>query len=1059
MIPIFTRVDTIRRVIKLIPLIFFIIFSQHAVAQVTAVTGKVTSATGEALSGATVQVKGSKKGIATDNTGNFSIDVTNPNATLVVSSSGYNRTEISLNGRTNVPVSLTASSTQLEQVVVIGYGTANKRDLTGSIVKISGKEVADKPNTNPVASLQSKVAGLSIVNNGTPGAAPDIRIRGTGSLGNVHPLYVVDGVFEDNIDYLNSYDIESIEVLKDPSSLAIFGVKGATGVIAITTKRARSGQTVVNFNTFYGFKTLTDKIKLVNGDQFKTLFAEENANNGITIPYDYTGLTANTDWIDAVTRTAKTSTSNLSVSSSTDKNRFYLGLGFSHDEGIILHQQLERMQFNFSDEAQISKAIKIGVNINGARQHLPYNATSELDNARKVIPLISSGTKPFRIQNPYGSDSINTNLYSGLNTALQNSGVVNPLLEIENTWNKTIGIEFRTVGSVYAELNFFKYFTFRSTFYADMSNINTRIYNPLYDAYNPVNNTPYAYTSKTQLQEQDNTYRKYQQDEILTFKKAFGDHNLTVTAGFTTYYFGNFYRQTTVQQGTDATALPIPDDPRFWYVTSGFGVVNPDQRTDQPGTHSSQNEYTTVSGLLRALYNYKNKYYINASARNDASSQIPEKNRNQLFWAVGGAWDISKENFMNGQHMFDFLKLKGSIGVLGNQGAVDAGGNNLNYPFYPTLNTGVNAVFGTNIYTAATNAYIANPDLKWETIAAQEAGLEFNAFQNRLHFEGSYFNRTTKNLLTFVERSEIGQTAELINGGSIRNWGEELAASWNQNVSKDLTVNVSGNITFLTNRVISLSADLPTGVLAVASQNNGQALSVTQPGYPIGYFAGYVSEGVFQSYADILKSPSQSTLGGNVIRPGDLKFKDISGPDGKPDGKIDANDRTYIGNPTPKFTYGGTISVNYKGFNLSVDLGGVYGNDVYRVWGSLESPFQRVNYAAFQLDRWHGPGTSNWVPIISSADRSNYVGSTYNIEDGSYFRIRNAQLGYNFPQSVLSKLRAKNLRLFVNTQNLKTWKNNLGYTPEFGGNATSFGYDTAGGAIPVVTTFGLNVTF
>ena len=203
-----------------------------------------------------------------------------------------------------------------------------------------------------------------------------------------------------------------------------------------------------------------------------------------------------------------------------------------------------------------------------------------------------------------------------------------------------------------------------------------------------------------------------------------------------------------------------------------------------------------------------------------------------------------------------------------------------------------------------------------------------------------------------------------------------------------------------------------------------------------------------------LKSPSQSSLGGNVIRPGDLKFKDING-----DGKIDANDRTFIGNPTPDFTYGGSITVNYKGFNLSLDLGGVYGNEVYRVWGSLESPFQRVNYPAFQLNRWHGPGTSNWVPIISQADRSNYIGSTYNIEDGSYFRIRNAQLGYNFPQSMLSKAKIKNLRLFVNTQNPKTWKNNLGYTAEFGGSATQFGYDAAGGAIPIVTTFGLNVTF
>jgi TonB-linked SusC/RagA family outer membrane protein len=1018
-------------------------------AQTKTVTGKVTGSDGAPIAGVSIQEKGSKTGATTDADGSFSLSITKPNASLVISSLGYESQTISLGGRSSIQVTLsTSAAKELEQVVVIGYGTANKRDLTGSIVKVSGKEVADKPNTNPIASLQSKVAGLSVVNNGTPGSAPDIRIRGTASLGNVHPLYVVDGVFEDNIDYLNPYDIESIEILKDPSSLAIFGVKGATGVIAITTKRARAGQTVVNFNTFYGFKKLTNKIKLVNGDQFKELFAEENANNGITTPYDYTGLTANTDWIDAVTQNGKTTTSNLSISQSTDKNKFYLGLGYTHDEGIIKHEQLERMRFNFNDELQLNKAIKMGVTLNGSRQHNPYDATSRLDDARKVIPLVSAGTKPFKIQNPYGSDTLTENLYSGLNSALQNSGVVNPLLELENTWNKTVSVEYRTVGSIYAEVSFLKNFTFRSTLYADISNVNKRAYNPLYNAYNPVDNTPYVYASKTQLQENDDTYRKFQQDHILTFKKGFGDHNITFTAGFTTYYFGHFGRQTLLKQGTDATALPIPNDPRFWYVSSGFGVVDPSN------TNSGQDEYATASGLARLLYNYKGKYFLTASLRNDASSQIPPKNRNQQFWAVGAAWDLSKEAFMEHQHLFDYLKLKGSIGVLGNQSAVDGSGNNLSYPFYPTLNTGVNAVFGTNIYNAFTPKYLPNPDLKWETVSAQEVGLELNAFENRLHFEGTYFNKTTKNLMTYVDRSPLGKPDELINGGSIRNWGEELTASWNQNISKDFSITVGGNITFIKNKVLSLSKDLPTGVLDVFSQNNGEAISETKPGYPIGYFKGYISEGVFQSYADILKSPSQSSLGGNVIRPGDLKFKDING-----DGKIDANDRTYIGNPTPDFTYGASITLNYKGFNLSIDLGGVYGNEVYRVWGSLESPFQRVNYAAFQLNRWHGPGTSNWVPIISQADRSNYVGSTYNIEDGSYFRIRNAQLGYNFSQNAISRLKIKNLRLFVNTQNPKTWKNNSGYTAEFGGNATQFGYDAAGGAIPIVTTFGLNVTF
>jgi TonB-linked SusC/RagA family outer membrane protein len=926
--------------------------------------------------------------------------------------------------------------------VVIGYGTAQKRDLTGSIVKIAGKEVQDKPNTNPVASLQGKVAGLSVVNNGTPGAEPDIRIRGTVSIGQVHPLYVVDGIFQDNIDYINPNDIESIEVLKDPSSLAIFGVKGATGVIAITTKRARVGQTVISFSTTYGAKKLVDKIKLTNADQFNTLFAEENANNGVATP-DYSALKANTDWIDAVTQTGIFNTDNLSIASSSEKNKFNLGLGFAHDEGIIKHETLERLLLSLSDEVKLNKAIKVGVTLNASRQNNPYDATGILDEARKVMPQISAGTKLFKVQNPYGTDSINVNVYSALDQALQNSGVVNPILELENTWNKTISIEYRTVGSVYAEINFLRYFDFKSTFYADVSTVNSRQYTPLYYAYDPLTDAPFLYSSKTRVNENDNTYRKFQQDHILTFKKNFGEHSVTAMGGFTTYYFGNFNRSGVANPYTTGNALPIPDDKRFWYITNGF-----EDPTKTLAT-SFQTEYSTISSLGRVLYNYAGKYYLNASFRDDASSQLPGKNRHQQFWAVGAAWELTRENFMKNISQIDFLKLKASTGVLGNQSTY---GIATNYPFYPNLSTGTAAIFGTNIYQASQEAYRVNPNLRWETVHAHDVGLELNAFKNRLHFEAEYFNNTTKDLMTYISLYSLGLLDQLENGGSLKNWGEELSGSWNQNLSKDLSINIGGNISFLKNKVLSLSSDLPGGFISQASQNNGSAESRTLVGHPIGSFFGYVVEGIYQSYADILKSPPASSVG--AYRPGDFKFKDING-----DGVITADDRTIIGNPSPKFTYGGSVDVTYKGFNLSVDFNGVYGNQIFRTWGSLESPFQRVNYSADKIDRWHGAGTSNWVPLISQADRFNYNGSTYNIEDGSYFRLRNVQLGYNFDRSVISRLKLSNLRVFVNVQNLKTWKNNLGYTSEYGGSAVYFGYDMAGGAIPVVTTFGLNLSF
>ena len=1017
------------------------------------ITGKVTSASGDPMPGVSVVVKGTVTGTTTDANGNYSINVPD-NAVLVFSSVGYETAEVSVNGKTTINVVLQLSTKVEDEIVVIGYGSASKRDLTGSIVKISGKEVADKPNVNPIASLQGKVAGLYVVNNGTPGAAPDIRIRGTVSIGQVHPLYVVDGIFNDNIDFLNPNDIESIEVLKDPSSLAIFGVKGATGVIAITTKKAKAGQTIINFNTTYGFKKLVDKIQMANASQFNTLFSEEYANRNKPVP-DLSALSANTDWISAVTQTGQFNTDNLSIAASTDKNKFNLGLGYISDEGIILHEKMERMLLSFSDEVKLNKAIKVGINLNASRQHNPYTTEpgpnsqpDRLNQARQVIPGVSAGTKTFRIPNPYTGDTINANLYSGLDLGLQTSGVVNPLLELQNTWNEYRSYTYRTVGSVYFDINFLKNFNFRSTFYGDINTFDDRQYTPLYYAYNPMTNTPILYSQTTQVGENNNTNRKFQQDHILTFKKSFGDHNLTATAGFTTFYNGNFNRQGVAKQYTTGSALPIPNDPRFWYMTNGF------EDPSQTIASSSQYENTTVSLLARALYNYKGKYFLTASLRNDASSQIPNNNRNQQFWALGAAWDLTKEKFMEKQKVFDFLKLKGSVGVLGNQSASYLDGTPIPYPFYPNLNTGISANFGTTIFNAAQSSYIPNPNLKWETVNAQEVGIELNAFKNRLHFEANYYNKTTKNLMTYVSRSTVGLPDELINGGSIKNWGEEFSASWNQKVAKDFSINFSGNISFLKNKVLSLSPDLPNGYLSRAGiANNGTAEARTIPGYPIGSFFGYVVQGLYQSNLDVLLSPSASPLGSHY-GPGDFKFKDVN-----KDGVISSSDRTVIGNPTPKFTYGGSINLNYKNFNLGIDVGGVYGNQIFRTWGSLESPYQFVNYPAFKMNRWHGAGTSNWDPILNSDERFNYNGSTYNIEDGSYFRIRNVQLGYNFNQKVISKAKMKDLRVYANVQNLKTFKNNYGYTTEFGGDATQFGFDQAGGAIPVVVTFGLNVTF
>lgn len=984
------------------------------------VTGRVVGADGAAVAGASVVVKGSKNGTAADADGRFTLTVAD-DAVLVVSAIGYVTQEVAVGGRSEINLTLQAVANNLNEVVVIGYGTASKRDLTGSIVKVEGKEIADKPNVNPVSSLQGKVAGLSVVASGTPGAEPDIRIRGTVSIGAVKPLYVVDGIFNDNIDYINPNDIESIEVLKDPSSLAIFGVRGASGVIALTTKKAKAGQLVVNFNSSFGTKQLVDKIKMVDAAGFKLLFDEEQTNIGVPVAqrFDYSKWTGNTDWVKAMTRTALFNSNNISLTSSTEKNKFYMGVGYITDEGVVKHEKLDKLIFNVNDELRVSKSIKFGFNLNAFRQKLPFSqADGLLYDARRVLPI----TEPFNAAN---------GVYTQL--AIQAAQIGNPLMNLENKWDKEIRTEFRTVGSVYAEVNFLRNFTLRSTFFADISTLEERRYNPIINVYNPTVGASGSVfvepnNRTTSVNQGQGNWKKFQQDHILTFKKSFGDHGLTAIAGFTTYFssynglFGN------VSQRVNGDA--IPNDKRFWYVDNGFG----DPTTKR--SSSAQWERATVSSLFRVLYNYKGKYLLNGSFRRDGSSQISPFNRFKNFYSVGAAWELTKEKFMEKQNVFNFFKLKASWGILGVQNTYG-----YDYPFYPALQTGNTAVFGSNIVPAYSLSYEPQRDLTWETVNAKEVGFEFYALNNRLHAEAAYYDKTTKDIMTIVPTGS--GRYRLDNVGDLRNKGFEFSAGWNQKLTKDWSFAVNANITTFNNKVIDLGGNR----LPASEERPNQ----TEAGYPIGYFYGYVVEGLYQSYADKLASPR---VIGYDYGPGDFKYKDING-----DGVIDTKDRTRIGNPTPDFMYGISLQANYKGFDFGIDFNGVYGNEIYRFWGSSELPFTTFNYPAFKLNRWTGEGTSNWDPILGANHTINRLPSTYGIEDGSYFRIRNIQLGYNFKPELLKKVSIKSIRVFANVQNLKTFKRNSGYTPEFGGTATSFGIDNGNGPVPLVFTGGINVTF
>ena len=983
-------------------------------AQQIPVKGVVTDAkSNEPLIGVTVLEKGTNNGSVTNFNGEFTLTVPS-NSTLVISYIGYQSQNVKVTGST-VNVALAEDTKQLDEVVVLGYGTAAKRDLTGSIVKVSAKELNGRPNSNPVASLQGKVTGLSVVNDGKPGSEPDIRIRGTVSLNQTKPLYIVDGIFNDNINFVSPSDIESMEVLKDPSSLAIFGVRGANGVIIVTTKKGQQGKVNVNLSSSVGVKNIVSVPKMVDRTGFITLYDEQRANQS-AVPYsDYTLFKGNSDWIGEISqKNALVNVNNLSISSGNEKNKLYFGLGYLNEQGLIKNEAYNKFTASVNDELNITKYLKVGVGVNGSKANLPQ--LHDFTSAINATPIVE----------PFNSAA---GVYSKLPDQIGGPQIGNPLLFVEGNKNTKLQEEYRFLGNAFLEYMFLNNFTFKVSYFADLGFNNGTEYTPLIKVYNAETDQVVNWNTKSSVTQYRNAYTKYQQDYLLTYKNQFGKHGLSLLGGFTTYF--EDYNQIKGSISQYAGGSPIPNDKRWWYLN-----VYPYGDPESQKSSSEQWERATVSMLFRALYSYDNKYNLNASFRRDGSSEISPSHRFQNFWALGGAWYVTEENFMKNQNIIDNLKIKASVGQLGNQYT------DKHYPYYPNYTEGSTAVFGESLVPAYVLAYKNNPNLKWETVDAFEAGFEIDVLKNKLHFETNYYDKRTKDLLTLVND---GANNFYMNAGSVKSSGFEFLATWNQSINKDFGYSVTGNLTTMNSKVLSVWKD---------GYKYYSGNSLTEAGNPIGYFYGYVVDGVYQSYADKLASPV-NTLGD--YGPGDLKFKDISGPTGSPDGKITTEDRTMIGNPTPDFTYGISATLNYKAFDFILDFQGVYGNEVWRSWGN-GSTYSVFNYRQARLDRWTASGSSNWEPRVGN-DAINNLPSTYMIEDGSYIRLRNVQIGYTIPKSAVSKLGITAARIYLSGQNLMTLKNNSGFSPEAGGRAIEFGVDNGGYPLPAITSIGFNLTF
>ena len=980
-------------------------------AQEKTVTGVVTDSFNEPLIGVSIVVQGTSNGVVTDMDGKYSIKAT-PGSTLQFSYVGMEKQSVKVGNQNVVNVQLKDDSQMLAETVVIGYGSAKKRDLTGSITNIKGDEIANKPVANPLSALQGKVAGVQVINSGKAGEDPEIRVRGTNSINGYKPLYVVDGLFNDNINFLNPQDIESMEILKDPSSLAIFGVRGANGVIIITTKKAKVGQTRVNINGSFGFKSVPNQIEMVDAAGFKELYNEQLRNEG-SPEFDFTGWNGNTNWQDEIFQTGFITNNNVSITGASEKHSFYLGAGYAYEQGNIKNEKYSKITLSVSNEYKLTDNFRVGFQFNGARI-LPAD-TKTVTTAVRATPVATV------FNDQYG-------LYTTL-PEFQKAQMNNPMVDVDLKANTTKAENYRGSGNVYAEWDFLKHFQFKAMFSMDYASNNSRKYTPIIQVYDASaeGSVVTLGDGKTGVSQAKQTEMKTQSDYLLTYTNTWGEHSLTATAGFTTYF--NKLEQLGAARA-QGVGLVIPDNSDKWYVSIGDAGTATNE--------STQWERATVSMLGRILYNYKGRYLFNGSFRRDGSSAFSYTgNQWQNFYSVGAGWLMSEEAFMKDITWLDMLKLKGSWGTLCNQNLDKA------YPAEPLLSNAYSAVFGTPsaVYPGYQLSYLPNASLRWEKVEAWEVGAEANFFRNRLHLEGVYYKKTTKDLLAEVPGIS-GTVPGIGNLGSIENKGIELAINWRDQIG-DWNYSIGGNLTTIKNKVLSLVQE---GYSIIAGD---KSQSYTMAGYPIGYFYGYKVEGVYQSQADIDNSP-KNTLA--TVTPGDLKFVDVDG-----NGEITPADRTMIGNPTPDVTYGINLNVGYKNWELGIDMMGQAGNEIYRTWDNYN--WSQFNFMKQRLDRWHGEGTSNSQPLLNMKHTINNLNSEYYIEDGSFFRIRNVQLAYNFDKTLLSKIGVQALKLYANVQNLKTWKHNTGYTPELGGTAIAFGVDDGSYPMPVIYTFGFNLTF
>ncbi|NWJ50604.1 MAG: TonB-dependent receptor [Bacteroidetes bacterium] len=989
-------------------------------SQKITVTGKVTDAsTGESLPSVSVVAKGTSLGTISDANGFYSISVS-PSNSLTYSFIGYESQTIAVAGRTTINVSLTVQSNELQQVVVVGYGTQRKIDVTGSVTQVKGEEISKQASINPLSALQGKVAGLQIVNSGAPGASPQVTIRGTGTIfGNTTLLYIVDGVWYDDISFLNPADIESMSVLKDASSTAIYGLRVANGAIVITTKKGVRGTTTVNYNAYAGWQHVTNPVKMASASEYATLINETYNINKVTplLFADPTSYGNGTEWYNQILHDAFTTNHEVSINGGTDKAIYNFSLGYLDQNGNVKNNNYKRYTARMTTEYEPVKNLKFGYAIGGTYSNstdTPDGIFHQLYGAAPIVPVYyADGT--------YGDPS-DFNIGNGNN--------YNPQVTLDYYNQKSQHYRFN--GNVYGELKFLRHFTFRTSFGGDYAQDENRNYSPVYTA------TQAQRSTSSVLSINRTTNRNWIVENTLKFNNQFGSHNLTVLLGQTAQQY-KYYT-------LSASARNVPNSSEGDLYLS-LGDVGTRNVVDDGSLR------TALSYFGRVNYSFKDKYLLNASLRADAGSQFYGNNLWAYLPAVGAGWVITNESFMKEQHLFNNLKLRASYGRTGNAGV----------PYNPTVLQVTQlpqytAFYGTpqSPNTGASIVTIVPPSIKIERADGTDVGLEGAVLNNHLNFEFDYYNRLTKdaifplpilNSLGTGTSNNTSSSGIIGNQATFRNRGAEAVITYKNSTNKDFTYSISGNFAYNTNIVLSVASGnnpIYNGGNGIA---NGQLATRTVVGEPIGEFYGYKVTGIFQTDAQIAASKQTSA------KVGDFIYNDTNN-----DGVIDSRDRVTLGNPNPKYNYGINTSFTYKNFDLALDFQGVAGVSIYNA--NIAYRYGNENYTQDFFDhRWHGAGTSNSYPSANVGSTANAVPNSFYVESGAYFRVRNVQLGYTLSNSMLTKLRVKKLRFYANAQNPLNFFKYKGFSPEVGGTPTNAGIDA--NVYPLYSTynFGVNVTF